>query len=673
MAVISVNELNKYYGEKHILKGVTFQVFEGERIGLLGKNGSGKTTLFKILSGQEAYEQGIVNVSSALKFGVLEQIPEYPCDYTVRDVLNTAFEELFKMKSELESLGKIMESGNSGNDELLLKRYGAIQSQFEASGGYVIDATMAKVCNGLDIDEEMQQRPFRLLSGGEKTRVNLGRIILENPDVLLLDEPTNHLDIASVEWLEEYLIEFKGTVIVISHDRYFLDKVVNRIVEIENGKAELYEGNYSYYVKEKEARYRQRLARYEQEQKKIKQLEETAARLHEWARNSDNPALHRRAFAIEKRIERMEITEKPLKEQKLKAAFKENKFSGSEVIVLKNVFKHYGNNRVIDGISLEVRKGEHVALIGPNGCGKTTLLKLITGEEKQDSGLIKKGESIKYGILHQNVTFENPDFNVLDTVRHALVISEEMARNRLAAFNFKGEDVFKKVASLSGGEKSRLRLCILMQQDINLLILDEPTNHLDIASKEWIEDAISEFNGTILFVSHDRYFINRFATRIWEMYNGKITDFKGTYEEYKKWKSKNEIASKNSELAAKSKYEAGKGRRTEADSKHTNVTAGGSINLESINLKIADMQKIQRRSPEKLKEKLKKKRLETENKIKALDGRINEINNEMEMYASDFERLEKLLDEKSSLEEQIDLLYEEWMELDELIKTAEQQ
>jgi ATPase subunit of ABC transporter with duplicated ATPase domains len=302
MITISVNELNKYYGANHVLRGLSFEVFEGERVGLLGKNGAGKSTLFKILAGLENYEGGFVSIPSGVKVGVLDQIPKYPENYTVLDVLMTAFDNLIKLKSEMNELEKAMAVST---DEKLIKRYGQIQSSFENQGGYTMESEIAKVCNGLGVNQEMQQRPFNLLSGGEKTKINLGRILLNNTNVLLLDEPTNHLDIASTEWIEGFLTQYKGTVIVITHDRYFLDTVVNRIIEINDGKAELFQGNYSYYVDEKEARYLQQLAQYEQEQKKIKQLEEAARKLHEWANNSDNPLMHRKAFAIEKRIERM--------------------------------------------------------------------------------------------------------------------------------------------------------------------------------------------------------------------------------------------------------------------------------------------------------------------------------------------------------------------------------
>lgn len=621
MITISVNGLNKYYGANHVLKGLSFEVFEGERVGLLGKNGAGKSTLFKILAGLETFEGGSVSIPNGVKVGVLDQIPQYPENYTVLDVLMTAFESLVRLKTEMNELEKAMAAGA---DEKLIKRYGQIQSSFENQGGYTMESEIAKVCNGLGINEDMQQRPFNLLSGGEKTKINLGRILLNNTNVLLLDEPTNHLDIASTEWIEGFLTQYKGTVIVISHDRYFLDTVVNRIIEINDGKAELFQGNYSYYVDEKEARYLQQLAQYEQEQKKIKQLEEAARKMHEWANNADNPLMHRRAFAIEKRIERMNAIDRPVKDRGIASSFQQENFSGKEIAILEGVSKSYGENKILDDISIKVFRGERVALLGRNGCGKTTLLKLITNEEQPDTGIAKLGESIKYALLQQNIVFEKPERTVLDTVRYELEISDSNARSLLAVYKFRGNDVFKKVEALSGGEKTRLKLCLLMQKDVNMLILDEPTNHLDIASREWIEECVEEFGGTILFVSHDRYFISRFAEKIWELEDGKISTFQGTYEEYKQSKIRlPEVKEKEKAKEPKQKP-----------------------------------QTRQRKSDEEIRE---KEQIALEQQIAQLEGRIKEIDIEMEQAGSDYQQLELLLQEKQELSGELDNLYEKWM------------
>jgi ATPase subunit of ABC transporter with duplicated ATPase domains len=621
MISFSVNELNKYYGANHVLKGLSFEIFEGEKVGLLGKNGAGKSTLFKVLAGTEGYESGSVAIPNGVKVGVLDQIPEYPDHYLVMDVLMTAFEKHLSLKQEMNKLEHEMALHY---DEKIMKRYGEIQASFEALGGYTIESEVAKVCNGLQISQDMQMREFKLLSGGEKTKINLGRILLKNTNVLLLDEPTNHLDISSTEWIEEFLKQYKGTVIIISHDRYFLDNVVTRIAEIVDGKIELYQGNYSYYVDEKEARYMLQLTQYQQEQKKIHQLEIAARRMHEWANNADNPAMHRRAFAIEKRIERMDNTDKPLKEKAITATFNQENFSGKEIAVFKDISKAYSKNKILDNINMTLYKGDRIALLGKNGSGKTTLLRIVTGEEQPDTGAAKLGDSIKYALLQQNIVFEKPEKTVLDTIRYDFEISDSAARNMLAAYKFRGTDVFKKVEALSGGERTRLRLCLLMQKDVNMLILDEPTNHLDIASREWIEECVENFEGTILFVSHDRYFISRFADKIWELEDGKISMFNGTYEEYRECKEKAIKANVEKQV-------------------------------------IKEKPKAQIKQPKLDLQQNEKQKLKLENEIAELETNIKAIELEIEQTGSDYVRLQELMREKEYLEAKLEELYEKWM------------
>jgi ATP-binding cassette subfamily F protein 3 len=533
MTDIACKGVHKYYGANHVLKGVSFEIFEGEKVGLLGKNGAGKTTLLKILSGEEAFDAGQVIIPKDRNMEVLDQIPTFPKEYTVQDVLNTAFEKLYAISDEMKRL----EAEMSVRPEVsMVKKYGELQTKFEVMGGYLMETDLAKVCTGLLINTELLEKPFVKLSGGEQTRVNLARIILKKADILLLDEPTNHLDIKAAEWLEEYLKGFNGTAIVISHDRYFLDRVVTRIIEIENGLAVLYSGNYSKYVKEREERYQRQLSLYEKEQRKIRQLEEAAKRMHDWAGRADNKSMHRRAFAIEKRIERLNQTEKPIRDRGIWAKFQEKDFSGKDIVILQGIGKSFGDREILKDISLTVKRGDRIAVLGPNGCGKTTLLNIIVNKLSPDRGTVRIGRSVKYAFLPQIIRFENSDWNMLETVRYIMEWSEETARNRLAAFHFTGEEVFKPVLSLSGGERSRLKLFLLMQNEINLLILDEPTNHLDIASREWIEQAVKAFGGTLLFVSHDRYFISQFANRIWDLEYGQVTDYYGTYEQYRQWK-----------------------------------------------------------------------------------------------------------------------------------------
>ena len=536
MVDIRVSGLVKSFDlEKRILDGLTFQVDSGERVGLLGKNGAGKTTLFRMLTGELEPDEGEVQLGAGRRVGLISQIPVYPAGYTVEDVLRSAFARMYRMKDEMDALALAMEQGAS--DEATLRRYGELNARFEGLGGWDTDTAVNKVANGLSIPQDMRQREFDCLSGGEKTRVNLGRLILEDTDILLLDEPTNHLDLQATEWLEEYLRKFRGTVVTISHDRYFLDRTVTRIIEIQDGKAEFYSGNYSFYAIEKERRYQERMKQYLKEQAKIQQLEKAAEQMHLWA-FMGNDALHKRAFSMEKRIERMRTTAKPTKAKKMDARFASREFKGDEVLQFRGVTKAFDERTLFSDVYLRVEGGERIALIGENGTGKTTLLNMLTGRESCDGGSIRLGPSVKWAYLEQVIHFDHPERNLVDTMLYAKKnITPQSARNRLAAYQFQGEDVFKSVSVLSGGELSRLRLCMLMDEEINFLILDEPTNHLDIASREWVEEAVEAFDGTLLFVSHDRYFINRFATRIWELADGTITDYPMGFAQYRAMKA----------------------------------------------------------------------------------------------------------------------------------------
>lgn len=629
MIEIALKDIEKYYGANHILKGVTFEVNQGERLGLLGRNGAGKTTLFKVIAGTENCDAGSRMVRKGAAIGILDQIPDFPPDYTSYDVLYTAFDQLLEVHREMVSLEKVMAEGKSIDDTL--KKYGRLQQLFEAREGYVIEENIAKVCNGLKIGSGMLNREFGLLSGGEKTRVVLGRLILQKPDIILLDEPTNHLDLGSVEWLEEFLAEYKGTAIIISHDRYFLDRAITKILELVDGRVETYEGNYSYYIREKEERYQLQLEKYQQEQKKIKRLEAAAKRLHEWAVMADNGAMHKRAFSIEKRIERMEKTEKPGSEQGIETSFVEYGFSGRDAVIARSVVKSFDGIKVLDNVDFLVQKAERVAILGDNGSGKSTLIKAITEEVEVDSGCVKTGDSMKYAYLPQLVTFEEPELSILDTVRNSLRISEGAARNLLAKYKFRNEDVHKTVKKLSGGEKSRLRLCILMQNDVNLLLLDEPTNHLDIESREWLENALADFGGTIIFVSHDRYFINKFASRVSELKSGKITDFYGDYEYYR-----------------------AKVLEQQREKETVPVKAGKRENTRACRQKVADPGEDKTEKIQKL-----------EKAISELETIMSGIDQEMQLYADDYGKLNSLYTRKSVVEGELEELYGQWAMLNE--------
>ena len=631
MIEIQVNNLVKSFEVGHnVLDGVTFQIDQGQRVGLLGKNGAGKSTLFKILIGELDCDEGTVTISPGHRMGLISQIPVYPEGYTVDDVLRSAFGRLHALTAEMEELAGRMAAGET--DPAILKRYGSLSERFEVFGGYDTDVAISKVANGLSISDDMRGRLFDQLSGGEKTRVNLGRLILEDTDILLLDEPTNHLDLHATEWLEEYIRSFHGTVVTISHDRYFLDRTVTRVIEIQDGKAEFYSGNYSFYAVEKERRYQERMKQYEKEQAKIAQLEKAAEQLRVWAFMGMDKT-YRRAISMERRIERMRTTAKPTKARKMDARFSSAEFHGDEVLGIRNVSKSYGDKHLFEGISLKVEGGERIALIGDNGTGKSTLIKMIVGELYPDDGRIKTGPQVKEAYLPQIIRFDHPDWNLVENMMAAKKgLSAQSARNRLAAYDFRGEDVFKPVSVLSGGEQSRLRLCMLMDDEINFLILDEPTNHLDIDSREWIEEAVEAYDGTLLFVSHDRYFINRFATRIWELADGTITDYPCGFAQYRQMKAQEEA-----EKAAAPKPEKEREKPAAERPQRGNKAQQAARRQLTI----------------------------CERDIARAEERIAALEADMEAAACDYEKLNELVGQKDAAQAELDALYERWEQLSE--------
>jgi len=615
MIDISVKNLTKFFviGE-NLLDGVSFEVQEGECVAILGRNGCGKTTLFNILTGQMEYDDGEVFVNPHKRLGLISQIPSFPAGYTVEQVLRSAYLPLMQLKAKMETLEKQMASGAT---QELLRQYDDLSNRFQSGGGYDMDVEVDKVCNGLAITAAQREQIFDSLSGGEKTRVNLARLLLEKTDILLLDEPTNHLDLRSVEWLEGYINSFKGTVLTISHDRYFLDRVADRVIEIVDGHAEFYSGNYSFYIDEKQARFDLQLKQYEQEQAKLKQLGYTVERMKGWGIN--NRTLYRRAMSIQHRMERIRKTERPKTEKTMRATFSQKDFSGDMVFDMKNVSKSFGDRTLFSDVELSVEGGERIALLGDNGTGKTTFIKCLLGDE-DCQGKIRFGPTVKWGYLPQIIHFEHPERSLYDTMLYEKNCTPQVARDRLGAFLFQGEDVFKQVKNLSGGEQSRLRLCMLMDEKINLLILDEPTNHLDIASREWVEAAIEEFEGVLLFVSHDRYFIEKFAERIWLLEDGAIRDFKCGYSKYRSI-LEHEAAQKQPVISApKPKKEKPKGGTK-------------------------DTEKLIRR---------------LEREIEKQEKGIAELDAAIEAAAADYQELTRLLGEKESAEAVLMDLMEQW-------------
>ena len=601
MIDISVNNLTKFFviGE-NLLQGLSFEIQEGECVAILGRNGCGKTTLFKILTGEMDYDEGEVYVNPHKKIGLISQIPRFPEGYTVEQVLRSAYTDVMAAKRKMEALEKAMSHGASQEQ---LREYDDLTNRFQAGGGYDMDVEIDKICNGLGITPDQRVQEFDSLSGGEKTRMNLARLLLEKTDILLLDEPTNHLDLNSVEWLEGYIKAFKGTVLAISHDRYFIDRIAERVIEIVDGHAEFYSGNYSFYMDEKQARFDLQLKQYEQEQAKLKQLGYTVERMKGWGIN--NRTLYRRAMSIQHRMERIKKTEKPKTEKKMKASFGEKDFSGDVVFKMKNVSKAFGDRTLFSDVNLNVEGGERIAILGDNGTGKSTFIKCLLGEE-DCGGRIQFGPTVKSGYLPQIIHFNHPERTLYDTMLYEKNCTPQVARDRLGQFLFQGEDVFKTVGTLSGGEQSRLRLCMLMDEKINLLILDEPTNHLDIASREWVEAAIEEFEGVLLFVSHDRYFIEKFAERIWLLEDGVIRDFPCGYAKFRSI-LEHEAAAKPAVVnTPKPKKEKPKGGTKEQDKlirrlereidKQEQVVAGFDAKIEAAS---ADYQELTRLLGEK--------------------------------------------------------------------------
>ena len=615
MIDVSVKNLTKFFviGE-NLLEGLSFEIQEGECVAILGRNGCGKTTLFNILTGQMDYDDGEVFVNPHKRLGLISQIPSFPAGYTVEDVLRSAFAPLLRVKKKMEALEKEM-SATATTEQLRL--YDDLSNQFQSGGGYDMDVQVDKICNGLGITVQQRIQEFESLSGGEKTRVNLARLLLEQTDILLLDEPTNHLDLRSVEWLEEHINSFKGTVLTISHDRYFLDQVADRVIEIADGHAEFYSGNYSFYIEEKQARFNLQLKQYEQEQAKLKQLGYTVERMKGWGIN--NRTLYRRAMSIQHRMERIEKTKRPTKEKTMKATFGQKDFSGDVVFQMRNVTKAFGERTLFSDVELKVEGGERIALLGDNGTGKSTFIKCLLGEEGCQ-GKIQFGPTVKWGYLPQIIHFDHPERSLYDTMLYEKNCTPQTARDRLGAFLFQGEDVFKSVGNLSGGEKSRLRLCMLMDEKINLLILDEPTNHLDIASREWVEAAIEEFEGVLLFVSHDRYFIEKFAERIWLLEDGMIRDFKCGYSKYRSILDHEAMQKVPVVTEAKPKKEKPKGGTKDSD-------------------------KLVRR---------------LEREIDKQEKQIAELDVAIEAAAADYQELTRLLSEKEAAEAVLLDLMEQW-------------
>lgn len=536
MIEIELNNIIKNYGLKNVLNGMNLTLKTGEKAVLIGCNGAGKSTVLKIIMKQENISAGTINIRKNATIGMLKQIYEYEeTNPNVYTFLQRSFEHFFELETKLKKLENEM-SYEKDDEKMseLLQKYGNVQQKYIQMGGYDIQEKFNKICSGLQINEKMLNQNYNDLSGGEKTIVNLGALLLKEPSILLLDEPTNHLDMEKLEWLERFLKEYKGTILMVSHDRYFLDKIATKTILLENGKEKIYFGNYSYFLKEDEKRTLAEFENYKNQQKMIKKMKESIKTLRKFGELAKNEMFFKRAKSIEKKLAKIEQLPQVDLEQKTLLNFKLNidSRSGKDVVIINNLNKNFESKNIFENANLQIHYGEKIALIGKNGTGKSTLLKIIMNEDCEYTGEIKIGQSVNIGYIPQEINFEDDNQTILNFFEQFDNRNETEIRTSLAKYMFRGNDVFKKVSSLSGGEKVRLILAKLLKQNINFLILDEPTNHIDIETRELLEEAIKEYSGTVLFVSHDRYFINNLAERIVEVKEKRFFSYVGNYDEY---------------------------------------------------------------------------------------------------------------------------------------------
>jgi ATPase subunit of ABC transporter with duplicated ATPase domains len=637
MLTINCQNLKKYNAAQLVLENVTFDLHHGEKAGLVGRNGCGKTTLLRLIAKLDSPDGGMLAISKSARIGYLRQIPDMDPGTTVRAMLESGFRDLLDCRDRMTLLESRMSLPELGPDQLetLLDEYAKLQERFERDGGYELDARIDGVADGLRIPREWYARPYVSLSGGEKTKVGLASELLREPELLLLDEPTNHLDMSAVEWLEDYLPGYAGACLIISHDRYFLDKVVTKIVELEDGESTVFHADFSGYAKEKEELVLRQFADYQEQQKVIKKMRETIKQLLEWGRIGDNGKFFRRAASMQKALDRMEKLKRPAIDRK-EADFelRLTERSGKQVVSFDGVEKRFGTKAVLNGISGELHYGERVMLIGDNGSGKSTLLKLMLGECATDGGELRLGSRVEVGYLAQQQQPENPEQSVLDYYRIQAGMEEGEARSRLAAYMFYGKEVFKPVRMLSGGEWTRLRLALLVLKKPNLLILDEPTNHMDIPSREALEEALEDYPGTILIVTHDRYLMNRLAQKIWELDSGRLAVYLGSFDDYKAESGRKRAAASsaadNRRLARPGTVREPKGAERERSK------VKGSANVGKLEADIAA----------------------TERRMAELEAELGEPGQD----ADSLSRMARSWAEREALRERLDALMERWME-----------
>lgn len=624
MAVLKISGLSKSFGIKTVFENVSFEVRSGERIGLVGANGAGKTTLLKCIMGAEEADKGSVKASDGAIIGYLRQDFNYT-SHTIREEMEDAWKDVLYYKDRMETLARELESSKS--DEKLVEAYGRAEARFEFLGGYDYESTTRKILTGLGFSDDDWDRDIHSFSGGQKVRINLAAAFVRHPDFLLLDEPTNHLDMGMLEWLEEYLRSYKGGILMISHDRYFLDGAATGIIDLENHHIRSFRGGYTRYMETKENQDRAYEKAYEKQQEHIKATEE-------YIRRYKAGIKAKQARGRQSQLNRLVRLEKPVHQASLRFHFDPPQECADKVLDVLRVEGSYGSHILFKDLTIHIKKGETVGLIGPNGAGKTTILKMITGEKKPDTGFIQLGNNVKMGYYSQEQERLHPKLTVLDEVRDTFNFGEKEARNILGMFLFRGDDVFKTVGMLSGGEKARLSLLCLFLEKPNFLILDEPTNHLDIPTREIMEDAIEAFGGTCLVVSHDRYFLDKVADRILELDHGKLTEYLGNYSYYKEKKQDLEAFEKdrNGKEEEEGKEKEEKPRENEHQVK-TEVSAADVSKLSHVEMEIG--------------------RLEATMKMYTVQMSMNPEN-----YA-------ELADEYAEAKKKLDKLYEKWDELAE--------
>lgn len=624
MAVLKISGLSKSFGIKTVFENVSFEVRSGERIGLVGANGAGKTTLLKCIMGAEEADKGSVKASDGAIIGYLRQDFNYT-SHTIREEMEDAWKDVLYYKDRMETLARELESSKS--DEKLVEAYGRAEARFEFLGGYDYESTTRKILTGLGFSDDDWDRDIHSFSGGQKVRINLAAAFVRHPDFLLLDEPTNHLDMGMLEWLEEYLRSYKGGILMISHDRYFLDGAATGIIDLENHHIRSFRGGYTRYMETKENQDRAYEKAYEKQQEHIKETEE-------YIRRYKAGIKAKQARGRQSQLNRLVRLEKPVHQASLRFHFDPPQECADKVLDVLRVEGSYGSHILFKDLTIHIKKGETVGLIGPNGAGKTTILKMITGEKKPDTGFIQLGNNVKMGYYSQEQERLHPKLTVLDEVRDTFNFGEKEARNILGMFLFRGDDVFKTVGMLSGGEKARLSLLCLFLEKPNFLILDEPTNHLDIPTREIMEDAIEAFGGTCLVVSHDRYFLDKVADRILELDHGKLTEYLGNYSYYKEKKQDLKAFEKdrNGKEEEEEKEKEEKPRENEHQVK-TEVSAADVSKLSHVEMEIG--------------------RLEATMKMYTVQMSMNPEN-----YA-------ELADEYEEAKKKLDKLYAKWDELAE--------